>query len=88
MKGNFKMEFLMVSEHNMLKFKSKKEKIKLIKLLSECIKVHGLNMKVDLKMTSDKVLVKHILKMEDGSETLNKVSHKEMDYGKDQIVKY
>ena len=59
-----------------------------MKLLYECIKVLGLNIKEDLKMIKGMGLEKLILKMADGLGILNKDNQMVMVNGKETIIKY
>jgi hypothetical protein len=59
-----------------------------MKLLYECIKVLGLNIKEDLKMIKGMDLEKLILKMADGLGILNKDNQMVMVNGKETIIKY
>ncbi len=59
-----------------------------MKILYECIKVLGLNIKEDLKMIKGMDLEKLILKMADGLGILNKDNQMVMVNGKETIIKY
>jgi hypothetical protein len=82
------MVSFMDKESNMLINKLNKEKIKLIRILLECIKGHGLNIKEGLNMIKNKDQEKHILKMEDGLVILKIINLMDMECGKELMEKY
>ena len=86
-KDNSKMDNFMDKDYNMLINRLNKDKIKLIKLLLECIKGHGLNIKEDLKMIKNQDQEKDILKMEGGLGILKIINLMDMEFGKELMAK-
>ncbi len=86
-KENFKMDSFMDKESNMQINRLTKGRIKSIRLLLECIRGPGLNIKEGLKMIKNVDQGKDTLKMEDGLVILKIISRMDMECGKELMVK-